>query len=112
MFAIVAFRFGYTCVLQLPSVCSKEASVLAHQGVQEGSGACNFFSNGYYGQVLCMWTGVAGLGAGLRHDEVAYRICNVYILRAAQMTEQRGAQSKRSQSKWTQIDGPNCTVQP
>ena len=30
---------------------------------------CNFFSNGYYGQVLRMWTGVAALGAGLRHDE-------------------------------------------
>jgi len=35
--AIVALRFGCTCVLQLPSVWSKEASVLAHQGVQEGS---------------------------------------------------------------------------
>ena len=47
----------------------RQASVLAHQGVQEGSGTCNFFSNGYYGQVLRMWTGVAALGAGLRHDE-------------------------------------------
>ena len=69
----VSLHFGRTCVLQLPSVWSKEASVLANQGVQEGSGACNFFSNGYCGQVLCMWTGVAALGAGLRHDEVAYR---------------------------------------
>jgi len=35
--AIVAFRFGFTCVLQLPSsVRSKEASVLAYQGVQGG----------------------------------------------------------------------------
>jgi len=67
--AIVALRFGCTCVLQLPSVWSKEASILAHQGVQEGSGTCNFFSNGYYGQVLCMWTGSVALGAGLRHDE-------------------------------------------
>ena len=65
--------FWCTCVLQLPSVWSKEASVLAHQGVQEGSGTCNFFSNGYCSQVLCMWTGVVALGAGLRHDEVAYR---------------------------------------
>ena len=33
--AIVALRFGCTCVLQLPSVVvwSKEASVLAHQSV-------------------------------------------------------------------------------
>ena len=70
---IVALHFGRTCVLQLPSVWSKEVSVLANQVVQEGSGACNFFSNGYCGQVLCMWTGVVALGAGLRHDEVAYR---------------------------------------
>jgi len=55
--------------LHLPSVWSKEASVLAHQGVQERSGTRNFFSKGYYGQVLCMWTGVAALGAGLRHGE-------------------------------------------
>ena len=47
----------------------RQASVLAHQGVQEGSGTCNFFSNGYYGQVMCMWTGLVALGAGLRHDE-------------------------------------------
>jgi len=40
--------------LQLHSVWSDEASVLAHQGVQEGPGTCNFFSNGYYGQVMCM----------------------------------------------------------
>ena len=30
---------------------------------------CNFLSNGYYGQVMCMWTGLVALGAGLRHDE-------------------------------------------
>jgi len=71
--AIVALRFRCTCVLQLPSVWSKEASVSAHQGVQEGPRTCNIFSNGYYGQVLCMWAGVAALGAGLHHDEVAYR---------------------------------------
>ena len=71
--AVVALRLERTCVLQLPSVWSKEASVLAHQGVQEGSGTCNFFSNGYCGQVLCMWTGVAALGAGLRHDEVVQK---------------------------------------
>ena len=70
---IVALHFGRTCVLQLPSVWSKEASVLAYQGVQEGSGACNFFSNGYCGQVLCTWTGAVALGAGLCRDEVAYR---------------------------------------
>jgi hypothetical protein len=52
---------------------SKEASVLAHQGAQEGSGTCNFLSNGYCSQVLCMWTGVVELGAGMCHDEVAYR---------------------------------------
>ena len=46
---------------------------LAHQGIQEGSGTCNFFSNGYCSQVLCMWTGVVELGAGMCHDEVAYR---------------------------------------
>ena len=39
-------------------------------------------------------------------------ICSVCIRRAAQMSEQRGAQSQRSQSKWTQIDGRNCTVRP
>ena len=62
--AIVALRFGYTCVLQLPSAWPNEASVLAHQGVQEGSGTCNFFSNGHYGRVMCMWTGlVANAGA-------------------------------------------------
>jgi hypothetical protein len=71
--AIAALRFGLTCVLQLPSEWSKEASVLAHQGVQEGSGTCNFFSNGYCGQVLCTWTGAVALGAGLCRDEVAYR---------------------------------------
>jgi len=64
---------GYTCVLQLPSIWSKEASVLPHQGVKEGSGTCSFFSNGYYGQAMCMWTDLVALGAGLRHDEVAYR---------------------------------------
>jgi len=70
---IVALRFGCTCVLHLSSVWSKKASVLAHQGVQEGSGACIIFSNDYYGQVLCMWTGgwtgVAALGAGLHHND-------------------------------------------
>jgi len=71
--AIVALRFGCTCVLQLPYIWSDEASVLAHQGVQEGLGTCNFFSNGYYGQVMCIWTGLVALGAGLRHDEFAYR---------------------------------------
>ena len=71
--AIVALRFGCTCVLQLHSVWSDEASVLAHQGVEEGSGTCNFFSYGYYGKVMCMWTGLVALGAGPRHDEFAYR---------------------------------------
>jgi len=71
--AIVALHFGCTCVLQLHSVWSDEASVLAQQGVQEGSGTCNFFPNGYYGQVMCMWTGLVALGAGLRHDEFANR---------------------------------------
>ena len=51
---IVALHFGRTCVLHLPSVWSKEASVLAHQGAQEGSGTCDFFSNGNCGQVLCI----------------------------------------------------------
>jgi len=46
--------FWCTCVLQLPSMWSKEASVLAHQGAQEGSGTCDFFSNGNCGQVLCI----------------------------------------------------------
>jgi len=67
--AIVALRFGCTCVLQLHSVWSDEASVLAHHGVQEGSGTCNFFSNGYSGQAMYMRTGLVALGAGLRHDE-------------------------------------------
>ena len=68
--AIVALRFGCTCVLQLHSVWSdEEASVLAHHGVQEGSGTCNFFSNGYSGQAMYMRTGLVALGAGLRHDE-------------------------------------------
>jgi len=58
--------------LQLPSVWSDEASVLAQQGVQEGSGTCNFFSNGYYGQVMCTWTGLVALGAGLRHNEAGW----------------------------------------
>ena len=39
-------------------------------------------------------------------------ICSVCIRRAAQMSEQRDAQSKRSQSKWKQIDGAYCTVRP
>ena len=52
--AVVTVRFECTCLLQLPSKWSKEASVLAHQGAQEGSGACNFFSNGNCGQVLCI----------------------------------------------------------
>ena len=39
-------------------------------------------------------------------------ICSVCIRRAAQMSEQRDAQSQRSQSKWAQIDGRNCTVRP
>jgi len=39
-------------------------------------------------------------------------IWSVCIRRAAQMREQRNAQSQRLQSKWTQIDGPNCTVWP
>jgi len=37
-------------------------------------------------------------------------ICNVYIPRAAQMSEHRGAQSQRSQSKWSQIDERNCPI--
>jgi len=37
---------------------------------------------------------------------------SVCIRRAAQMSEQRNAQSQRLQSKWTQIDGPNRTVRP
>jgi len=35
--AIVALRFGCTCVLQLHSVWSDEASVLAHQGCPGGA---------------------------------------------------------------------------
>jgi len=34
------------------------------------------------------------------------------VRRAAQMSEHRGAQSQRSQSKWAQIDEQNGTVRP
>ena len=40
-------------------------------------------------------------------------ICSAFICRTAQMSEQRDAQSQRSQSKWTEIiDGPNCILRP
>jgi len=49
----------------------------------------------------------------IHHSQlIVPEIWSVFIRRAAQMSEQRYAQSQRSQSKWTQIDGPNCTVRP
>ena len=63
------------------------------KGVQEGSGTCNFFSNGYYGQVLCMWTGLVALGAGLRHDEFALILSSTVPLEATGL--RRSSRSQR-----------------
>jgi len=73
--AIVALHFGFTCgfAAAFRAVRGGECFGIFTR-CPGGSGTCNFFSNGYHGQIMCMWTGLAALGAGLRYDDFVSKV--------------------------------------